>query len=98
MKIIKLYEVASSDGYHDRGEGRYYLSESEAKTAGELKNQGWSATPIKHNAVQNDDGGYFLLTNTNPVYLEGSPQLEEEKKKKALSKLTKEEKKLLGLD
>jgi hypothetical protein len=98
MKIVNLYEITSSDGYTDRGEGRYFLSESEAKTAGEIHNKGWSSTPKKHNAIENEEGGFFILQKSSPVYLEGSPAMEEYKKKKAFEKLTSEDRKLLGLD
>lgn len=98
--IINIYESTSTDGYTDSGDGRFFLSQSEAETAGKLRHSGWSSRPKTHTVFKCDDGGFLLLARKSPVYLENSPQLAQlaqREKENALNKLSDREKEILGL-
>ena len=97
VKIVTLYESASSDGYRPSGDGLFYLNESEAKAAGDVKHSGWSCSPLQHEAMDTGDGKFYLLASSSPVALANTPAHKEQLRQMALKKLTDSEKKILGL-
>lgn len=98
MKIISLFEPASSDGYKHFGDGVFHLSASNADQAAKNKHGGYAVEPIKHDAIEFEDGRYLLLKSTKPVSIVGTTQATEDIAKAALEKLTPAERVALGLN
>lgn len=98
MKIIKLFEVASSDGYKSSGDGELHLSSTNAYQSARNRHKGYAAMPIEHDAIEAEDGRYLLLKSTNPVSVVGTAQAVEDIAKAALEKLTSAERAALGLN
>lgn len=97
MKIITLYETAYTDGYNHFGDANFFLDESIAKASTRMKYKGYAVDPIKHSAVMISKDTFLLLKSPDPVYLAGSELEKLRIRENALSKLSKEEKEILGL-
>lgn len=98
MKIVTLYEPASSDGYSSKGDKQYNLDKTVAVAQGKQKHGNYANTPFEHLAVKDTDGKYYLLKQAEPVLLADSAEAKAEIKKTALAKLSAEERQVLGLD
>jgi hypothetical protein len=101
LEIVKLIESASSDGYKPSGDGNFFLDCSLA-TAFAKGKYGNHADIIEHWAVKESEDSYYILGSwclnmPEPVALFNSEAAKNQIKEKALSKLTEEEKKILGL-
>lgn len=96
LKIIKLYESGTTDGYTTQGEGLFFLRESEAETYTENKHKGYGRV-IAHSNVAEIDGEYYLLKSKNPITLASTIEAQKKLKEEILKKLTDEEQKILGL-
>jgi hypothetical protein len=97
MKIVTLYESASTDGYTATGDRLFYLDQGQAQAQSRAKHGGYSTLPLEHSAVATEDGRYLLLKSTRPVSLAGSTQAVEDLAASALKKLTTDERRALGL-
>lgn len=97
MEIVRLYEPASTDGYTHSGDGVYYLDESVARSVGKNRHGNYSVDPLLHLAIEIIKGDYLRLVSSHPVHLADSEKAKDEIREKALSKLSDEEKELLGL-
>ena len=97
MKNVTLYEPASSDGYVPYGAGFYFLDEGLAKQWAINKHGAYAVDPIIHNAVEREDGRFLILKSTEAVSVMNTAQLKEDIRLKALSKLSPEEREVLGL-
>lgn len=96
MKIIYLYEPASSDGYHSSGDGSFHLDRDYAHQIAINRHGAYAANPHVHPAIEIEDGRYLLLKSSKPVSVAGTDQAVEDIAKKALSKLTPAERAALG--
>lgn len=96
MKIIKLYESGTTDGYTTSGEGMFFVNEYEAKSYVENKHHGYGRV-ITHDNVAEIDGEYYLLKRRSPITLASTIEAQKKLKEEILKKLTDEEKKILGL-
>lgn len=97
MEIINIYESASTDGYTSTGDRKYFTEKSLAIAYGKNKHGNYVTDPICYYAINIPDDGYLILASKDPVFLADS---EEEKKKikdHALSKLSSEEREVLGI-
>lgn len=96
MKIIKLYESGTTDGYTTQGEGMFFVHEHEAKAYCEAKHQGYGRI-VTHDNVAEIDGEYYLLKRRSPITLASTIEAQKKLKEEILKKLTDDEKKILGL-
>ena len=97
IKIIKIYEPTSTDGYTNEGDGIYFLESSLARIAGENKHGNYASEPLEHLAIEVEKGQYLLIKSSERIVLADSEEYKTKIKLAALGKLTKEEKELLGL-
>lgn len=93
IKLVTLYEPRSTDGYRSFGEGCYFKMSSSAEDYSRKKNGAYSASNKEHKSIVDGDN----LKSGSPVYVEGTEKADEQKRKLALSKLSEEDKKVLGL-
>lgn len=96
MKIVKLYESGTTDGYTTSGSGMFYLCEYEAKTYTENKHKGYGRI-ITHDNVAEIDGEYYLLKSRYPITLASTIEAQQKLRETILNKLTEEEQRILGL-
>lgn len=96
IKIVTLYEPQSTDGYRSFGEGVYFKIKTLADNYAKNKHKSYAYLSEEHKAIV-DGEDYYLLKSEFPVYVEGSEKADEQKRKSALSKLSEEDKKVLGL-
>lgn len=97
-KPIFLYEPASTDGYTSSGDGIYFLDETSAQGRANLRHGSYAVAPIRHYAIEDGKGRYYLLKQSRPVPIADSKQATEDIAKAARAKLSKEELKALGLE
>lgn len=93
MKIIDVFQPVHQDmnGWNNE-QDEYYDNEQEAQK--HCNGMGFSPAPKKHLGLQLEDGKVFIFRSSEPVRLFHTT--DEMKKERALSKLTPEERKLLG--
>lgn len=96
IKIVTLYEPQSSDGYGSFGDGVYFKTETLADNYSKNKHKAYASYSKDYKAIV-DGEDYYLLERETPVYVEGSNKSKERKREIALSKLSEEDKKVLGL-
>jgi hypothetical protein len=96
IKIETIYEGAYSDGYKHFGSGRYFLEDSDAQIWAAEKYNRMSISPKFHKAIKLSEGEYVILSG-EPVCITGSAKEKEYIAKKALAKLSKEEREALGI-
>lgn len=97
MEVIELYETASTDGYKQHPDGKFFESKFKAVAYGKNKYGYHSTEPIAHFAISDGDGNYYLLQQKESIQLADSKAEMEKVKRAALSKLTIEERQVLGL-
>lgn len=95
MKIITLYEAGSTDGYRSYGDGKFYLTLSEAEVGS--SRHGGHASPLTHNKIGYIDGQYYMLERITPIAIANSIEEKEQLRQSALKKLTKAEREVLGI-
>jgi hypothetical protein len=98
MKINKIYESASSDGYQTMGDGLFFRKEHEALAKAEQKHGSGHAEVLAHDAIEAENGQYFILKSTKSVSLFNSEQFKKELIENARKKLTPAELEALGLN
>jgi hypothetical protein len=100
LRIVEIYEAREAlDKQEDRGGSRhigYFLNQLDAIEASQgMGAMGYASTPSKHYMATTDGITGFLAYNRDAVRVCTNP--EEAKKVNALSKLTDEDLKVLGL-
>lgn len=96
IKIVAIYEPQYSNGCRNFGEGVYFKTETLADNYSKNKHKAYASYSQDYKAIV-DGEDYYLLERETPVYVEGSNKSKEQKRKLALSKLSEEDKKVLGL-
>jgi hypothetical protein len=74
----------------------FYLAEHEAKSYSTNKHNGYGRV-ITHDKVADIDGVYYLLKRATPIVLANTVEQLKELRELAMSKLTEEDKRVLGL-
>lgn len=97
MEIIKIYESASSDGYSATGDRLYFLDEAIATATAKRKHGNYSTTSFQHFGVKVSNDEYLLVVSEKPIVLADSEMAKEKIRQSALSKLSKEERDVLGI-
>lgn len=97
MNVIEIYESGSTDGYKHFGDNKYFLNESMAKAYAKNKHGNYCIDPIKHFAINAGDEKYYLLKSESPINLANSEAEKLKIKESALSKLSSEEREILGV-
>lgn len=94
-KIVTVYNIGYTDGYHHNEGATYALTKVEAeRIAGEIHRGHRS---VEQGLAIQVDGKTFLLKDEEPICFHGTASHKEKIKLKALSKLTKEEREALGI-
>jgi hypothetical protein len=97
MKLSKVYEACYTDSMRNLHTGNFFHYKSLADEHS-AKVYGTSSRPsCEYDVVLNNDGTFYLLASNHKYNFYNSSYKQEELKAKALSKLTVEEKELLGL-
>ena len=99
MNIITLYAVHQGDDDRSWGHPTWWF-DNKTKADNIAKGRGWyggDAPVSQHAAIKIEDDQYLILQNVEPIRL-GGPDDEKLIRAKALKKLTKLEKEILGLD
>lgn len=101
-EIVYLFAVHTGDGERTNGTPRWFFT-SKLRAEEVANGRGWYGgnSPISDvpaiRVVSEDSTQYFLLARVEPLAIDVSPDDELRKKQVALSKLTPEERKLLGV-
>ncbi len=96
IKIVTIYEPQYSNGCRNFGEGVYFKTETLADNYSKNKHKAYASYSKDYKAIV-DGEDYYLLKIESPVYIEGSEKADEQKRKEALSKISEEDKRVLGL-
>lgn len=97
QQIKKLYESTHTDGYHNIGDGHFYASQHLADKHAKERHGNHCSVSRLHYAVELQPGHFYILESLHPVHLYDTDEWKEDKKQKALEKLTEDEQQLLGL-
>lgn len=97
IKIVTIYESASTDGYTGFGDGIFFTEKNLAENRSKSKHGNYSTRPFSHLAIEIETGKYILVKSENPVCIEDGVAEKEAQKQNALSKLSDYEKEILGL-
>ena len=96
--VIHDAEVAEVWSVHRGGQPKWWFRDKQlARDA--AAGRGWyggDAPVSKHTAIILNDSEVYLLKQVDPVVF-GGPETEDERRKRAMDKLTESEKRLLGL-
>lgn len=90
MKILNIYETASSDGYKTIGNGNYFASKSVAASMAEKISKDVGSDVITHKAVRVEGKvpKYYILRSDSPIELYNPNEAEDKIREDALAKLT----------
>ena len=96
MKIVTLWQPQHTDGDRYYPEDVYFQTLHEADAYTREKYGAYGAGPKEVKAIC-ENGEYYLLQQESPVYLHNSDLDKEKRKQEVLSKLSPEERELLGV-
>jgi len=85
IEIVTLYQLGSTDGYHDRYNGPYYRTSADANVD---KTSGYVIGPKTVKAVELDFGRFLILESATPITIKGETTYDDELRAQTLSRLT----------
>jgi len=97
IETTTIYEEAYTNGYRSIGTSRFFKDENRANQAAKIKHGHHGTSCLKHIAISDNEGRFYLLKQANPISIAGTRQAREDIAKVALDKLSEAEKDALGL-